>query len=102
MNRRPAGTVPYRFDKNCPFCHEPLIKDGIQTYCKNIHCPSRKINKLLYFVSDAGMDIDGLGDVLVEQLFNEHILTEIPDVYRLKNHKDEIENLDGMGEKSVD
>lgn len=102
LNRRPAGTVPYRFDKNCPFCHEPLIKDGIQTYCKNIHCSSRKINKLLYFVSDAGMDIDGLGDVLVEQLFNEHILTEIPDVYHLKDHKDEIENLDGMGEKSVD
>lgn len=101
INRRPKGTVPYRFDKNCPFCHEPLVKDGIQTYCKNSHCPSRKINKLLYFVSDAGMDIDGLGDVLVEQLFNEHILTDIPDVYKLKDHKEEIENLDGMGEKSV-
>lgn len=101
LNRRPEGTVPYRFDKDCPFCHEPLKKDGIQTYCTNSHCPSRKINKLLYFVSDGGMDIDGLGDALVEQLFNEHMLNDVPDIYKLKEHKDEIENLDGMGEKSV-
>lgn len=101
LNRRPQGTVPYRFDKDCPFCHEPLKKDGIQTYCTNSHCPSRKINKLLYFVSDGGMDIDGLGDALVEQLFNEHMLNDVPDIYKLKDHKDEIENLDGMGEKSV-
>lgn len=101
VNRRPEGTVPYRFDKDCPFCHEPLKKDGIQTYCTNSHCPSRKINKLLYFVSDGGMDIDGLGDALVEQLFNEHMLNDVPDIYKLKEHKDEIENLDGMGEKSV-
>lgn len=101
LNRRPQGTVPYRFDKDCPFCKEPLVKEGVQTYCKNIHCTSRKINKLLYFVSDAGMDIDGLGDSLIEQLFNEHIINDISDIYHIKDYKYEIENLDGMGEKSV-
>lgn len=101
LNRRPEGTVPYRFDKDCPFCKEPLVKDGVQTYCKNIHCTSRKINKLLYFVSDAGMDIDGLGDSLIEQLFNEHLINDVSDIYHIKDHKFEIENLDGMGEKSV-
>lgn len=101
LNRRPEETVPYRFDKDCPFCNEPLVKDGVQTYCKNIHCTSRKINKLLYFVSDAGMDIDGLGDSLIEQLFNEHLINDVSDIYHIKDHKFEIENLDGMGEKSV-
>lgn len=101
INKRREGSKPFKFDENCPFCHTPLVKDGIQIYCKNIHCTSRKINKLLYFVSDAGMDIDGLGDALIEQLFNEHILNDIPDIYHLKDHKDEIENFEGMGEKSV-
>lgn len=101
LERRPSQTKPYRFDPDCPFCRKPLVKDGVQIFCKNSQCPSRRINGLLHFVSSAGMDIDGLGDALVEQLFNERLLSKIPDVYALKDQKDRIEALDGMGEKSV-
>lgn len=101
LKLRPQNTVPFVFDKVCPFCHSPLVKEGVQIYCKNVHCPSRNINGLINFVSDNGMNILGLGDALMEQLFNEKIIQTIPDIYRLKEKKDQVLNLDGMGEKSV-
>lgn len=102
LNLRPKESKPYVFSKDCPFCHCPLVKDGVNVFCKNAHCPSRKINVLLNFVSDNGMDIDGLGDMLMEQLFNEKLVTSIPDIYRLAGKKEALLDLDGMGQKSVD
>lgn len=102
LERRPAGTVPFRFSPDCPFCHQPLVKDGVNIFCRNSACPSRSINNLINFVSDKGMDIDGLGESLVEMLFNQKLLTTPADIYRLKDHREELEELDGMGAKSVD
>ena len=101
LSRRPEGTVPFRFSPDCPFCHKPLVKDGVIIYCRNSDCPSRSINNIINFVSDKGMDIDGLGDTLVETLFNEGFLKGIPDIYTLKDHASEMESMDGLGEKSV-
>lgn len=98
---RPENTVPFVFPKICPFCNSELVKESIQTYCKNSKCVSRNINGLINFVSDNGMDIIGLGDSLVEQLFNEGLLKTIPDIYKLKEKKDILLSLDGMGEKSI-
>lgn len=102
LKRRPANTKPFRFATVCPFCQVALVKRGVQTFCPNNHCPSRNINKLLNFVSSNGMDIDGLGDVLMEQLFNEHLVMDFPDIYALKDKREQLLELDGMGEKSVD
>lgn len=98
---RPDNTVPFVFPKTCPFCNSELVKESVQTYCKNSKCVSRNINGLINYVSDNGMDILGLGDSLVEQLFNEGLLKSIPDIYRLKDKKDILLSLDGMGEKSI-
>jgi len=100
LERRPKGTEPYHFPTECPFCHEPLTKVEGQTFCKNGKCPSRQINNLILFVSDAGMDIDGLGEKLVEMLFNEGIVTSIDQFYTLKDHKEELMLMDGIGEKT--
>ncbi|MFA6586597.1 MAG: NAD-dependent DNA ligase LigA [Bacilli bacterium] len=101
LSRRTKDLVPYSFPEECPYCHKPLVKVQGQTYCQNVLCPSRKINSLIFFASKAGMDIDGFGEKLVELLFAEGLVREVSDFYLLKNHKDDLMMLDGLGEKSA-
>jgi DNA ligase (NAD+) len=102
MERRDPNSVPFRFPETCPYCGTVLVKSesDIQHRCPNDHCPSRNINKLIWFASDGGMDIDGLGDTMVENLFNEKLVLDIPDFYKLKDHREEIMLMDGIGEKT--
>jgi DNA ligase (NAD+) len=100
LDRRAKDSVPYVFPKECPYCHEPLERVQGQTFCKNDHCPSRNINKLIFYCSDQGMDIDGFGDKIVESLFNEGLVKEIPDFYTLKDHEEDLMMMDGIGKKT--
>lgn len=102
LERRNPDTVPYVFPDECPYCHESLTKIQGQTYCTNEHCPSRKINSLIFFASKQGMDIDGLGEKIIEMLFNEKLVREIYEFYSLKDHEEELMMLDGIGRKTCD
>jgi len=103
LSRRKDDSKPYVFPTKCPFCGTELVKSetNVQHRCPNPHCPSRNINKLIYFVSDHGMDIDLFGDSLVEDLFNEKLIKDFHDIYHLKEFKQQIMIMDGLGEKSV-
>lgn len=101
LERRKPDLEEYQFPNECPFCHEKLERIQGQTYCVNDSCISRKINNLIFFVSDLGMDIDGIGEKLVESLFNEGLLHDISDFYLLHNHEEELMMLDGLGKKSL-
>lgn len=100
LDRRPAGTVPFIFQKDCPYCHHQLVKKDAIHYCINEECPSRNINKLVFFVSQDGMDIDGIGERLMEDLFNEGLVKNFSDIYELKDHKEELIAMDGLNLKS--
>ena len=100
LERREEGLTKYSLPKECPFCHHDLVKKQGQTYCINDLCPSRRINALIHFASKAGMDIVGMGDKLIELLFNENLLSSIPDFYLLKDHQEELMLLDGIGQKT--
>ena len=102
LSKRPKDTKPYIFPTTCPYCNTPLVpsESEIQLRCPNEKCLSRSINKLIYFASDYGMDINGLGDVLIEELFNENILKDFSDIYTLYQHKEDLMEMDGYGEKS--
>lgn len=102
LSRREKDLPPYSFPKECPFCHSTLEKVQGQTYCKNEDCPSRRINNLIFFVSKQGMDIDGIGDKLVESLFNEGLVKDISDFYLLKDHEEELMMMDGIGKKTCE
>ncbi|MFA6830617.1 MAG: helix-hairpin-helix domain-containing protein, partial [Bacilli bacterium] len=93
---------PYSFPTDCPYCGQPLKKIQGQTYCVNDDCQSRKINSLIFFGSDQGMDIDGLGEKIVESLFNEGLVREIYDFYGLKDHEEDLMMMDGIGKKTCD
>lgn len=87
----------------CPICGASLIKkEGLIDYfCPNEDCPARNINGLIHFASRDAMNIDGLGEKIIEDLYNEGFLTTFEDFYHLDKYKDEIKNMEGYGEKSV-
>ena len=88
--------------KRCPVCGEPLEKIDAMHYCMNPYCDARHIEGLIHFVSKDAMDIDGLGEKVVEQLFDEKLITSIPDIYRLHQYRQDLLRLEGFSDKSVD
>ncbi len=102
LSKRGDNVLEYHFPTECPFCHKPLSRVQGQTYCLNNDCVSRKINNLIFFVSSQGMDIDGIGDKLVESLFNEGMLKNVADFYLLKDHEEELMMMDGIGKKTCE
>lgn len=89
---------------SCPICQTKLVKSpsGIDYLCPNNHCPARKIESLIHFVSRPAMNIDGLGDAIIEDFYNMGIITKIEDIYNLKDRREELIELEGFGNKSVD
>lgn len=99
---RDGSEIPYHMIDRCPDCGSPLEKIDAIHFCLNKHCPSRNIECLIHFASKDAMDIDGLGENVVEELFNLHFIETIPDFYKLYTHKNEIIEIDGWSNKSVD
>lgn len=91
------------FITHCPECQSELIKeDGeAQHYCKNQYgCPTQIAGKIQHFISRKAMDIDGLGNETVTLLYDNHLITNIADLYHL--NRNELLPLERMAEKSVD
>ena len=104
LKRRNGTEKPFEMIKYCPMCGSALVqKDGMVDYfCENIHCPARKIEGLIHFVSRGAMNILGLGDRIMEDFFNYGYIKKFSDIYKLSSHKEEITLLEGYGSKSVD
>ena len=102
--RRTSEEIPFKMIGECPICSTPLVKKDKQVdyYCPNLHCPARNIESLIHYASKKAMDIDGLGDEIVEDFFNFGFVKTIKDIYFLGNHKKELEELEGYGKKSID
>jgi DNA ligase (NAD+) len=96
--------VPFQFPTHCPECQTSVEKDesGVYIRCPNLSCPARLRESLRYFASRQAMDIEGLGVKLIEQLIENKLLTNLLDIYRLQDRRDELLNLERMGTKSVD
>ena len=101
LERRKETQEFIMIDK-CPMCNTKLEKKGgVDLYCPNNNCPSRKIESLIHFASRNAMNIDGLGEKIVEDFYNFGFIKDISDIYSLKHHKDDLIRLEGYGEKSV-
>jgi len=87
--------------RTCPDCDHPLAREDGEaiTRCPNPHCPSQRLRSLIHFTSKAGLDIEGLGKKAMEQLFNENIIKDLPDIYSII--PDQLQHLEGWGEKSA-
>ena len=99
--RREEGTLPFKMTSSCPICGAPLIQKDAIHYCSNVKCDARHIEGLIHYCSKDAMDIDGLGDKIIEYFFNQKFIHSIPSIYRLEQYAQDIKITDGFGEKSV-
>ena len=104
VERRTGDEKDFEMIKFCPICHSPLMKkDGqVDYYCFNPNCDRRNIEGIIHFVSRKAMNIDGLGEKIIEDFYNMHLINNIVDIYYLKNHRNDLIELEGYGDKSVD
>lgn len=101
--RRTGKEKGFEMITTCPMCNTNLVKKEGQVdyYCPNKKCPARSIESLIHFASRDAMNIDGLGDRIMEDFYNFHFIGTIADIYSLKNHEQDLTRLEGYGDKSV-
>lgn len=101
---RTGHEQPFVFPTQCPECKSDVQKDegGVYIRCQNPACPAQLRETLIFFASRPAMNIDGLGEKLVEQLLTAKLVDGIPSLYRLSNRRDELLKLERLGEKSID
>ncbi len=104
LDRRNGTEKDFKMITNCPICGSTLEKkpDQVDYYCMNSHCPARKIEGLIHFCTRKAMNIDGLGEEIMEDLFNLGFVKTIPEIYDLEKHRKDLIELEGYGNKSVD
>lgn len=101
MDDRNPNALPFEFTSSCPMCGSDLVKKDASYYCTNEKCSKKDIESLIHFASRDTMNIVGLGDAIIEDFFNLGFIKNIPDIYKLKNHVEDLKLLEGFGEKSV-
>ena len=103
VKRRTGKEKDFVMITECPMCKTPLVKKEGQVdyYCPNNKCPARHIESLIHFASRDAMNIDGLGDSIMEDFYNFGFIGNIADIYSLKEHAKDLTRLEGYGEKSI-
>ena len=98
---RDGSEKKFRMPAKCPVCGSKVVKDGEQVAvrCVNAQCPAQLKRRVEHFASRGAMDIEGLGEAMVEQLVSRGLVEEVSDIYRLTN--EQLAGLERMGEKSV-
>ncbi|MFN9718746.1 MAG: NAD-dependent DNA ligase LigA [Planctomycetota bacterium] len=101
---RTGDETPFRFPKHCPECQSEVQQDegGVYIRCPNPACPAQLRETLIFFASRPAMNIDGLGEKLIEQLLAAGLVDGIPSLYRLTERRQELSQLDRLGEKSIE
>lgn len=102
--RRPKDSAPFDFPTRCPECKSLAIQEDGEaaTRCTGgLICPAQAVERLKHFVSKYGFDIEGLGDKIIREFFEEKIITTPADIFRLDKHADALKTREGWGELSV-
>ena len=103
--KRPAGVERYRIPSVCPVCGAPVIRDEdtADMRCTGVSCPAQLERHLIHFVGRDAMDIKGFGEVYVRDLIAEGFLSDVADIFSLKDHRDRLIELGVVGrEKNTD
>lgn len=100
--RRDGSEIPFKMIDTCPDCGYPLIKKDAMHFCINPNCPAKKIEGIIHFASKDAMDIEGLGEKVAEEFFNEGFVKSIPEIFDLAKYRNDIIAIDGWKDKSID
>jgi DNA ligase (NAD+) len=101
LAERPEDARPWEMPRECPACGSRLVRpdDEVVWRCLNASCPARLRRSLLHFASRRALNIEGLGEALVDQLAERGLVTDVSDLYALQ--ADQLAALDRMGQKSA-
>lgn len=102
--RRNGTEKEFQMLEYCPICHTKIVRKDTEAdyYCPNEMCPARKIENIIHFASREAMNIDGLGESIIEDLYNENFITNITDIYDIDKYEEKLMNLEGYGKKKID
>ena len=102
--RRNGTEKKFQMLEYCPICHTKIVRKDTEAdyYCPNEMCPARKIENIIHFASREAMNIDGLGESIIEDLYNENFIINITDIYDIDKYEEELMNLEGYGKKKID
>ena len=101
LSKREGNSLKYIPPTVCPVCSEILEKESGQVAlrCTNSECPAQSYRAITHFVSRDAMDIEGMGDMVVDRLMDEGLLKDITDIYYIKYS--DLKNLQNFGERSA-
>ena len=96
------NAVPYEMPSLCPSCNSPVHREEGEAAirCDNPDCPAQLLRVLIHFCSRDAMNIEGLGDAVLEYLLNEGLISKVSDIYHIDY--DKVAQLEGMGKKSAE
>ncbi|QIH32392.1 NAD-dependent DNA ligase LigA [Sphingobacterium sp. DR205] len=105
LEKRLPDTTAFIYPDSCPECGTTLIRQEGEAvhYCPNeTGCPPQIVGKMQHFIGRKMMDIEGMGDETVETFFRKGLLHNIVDIYGLKDHQEDLQQLERFGQKSID
>ncbi len=102
LAKRPPDSNLFEFPTNCPICATPTVQlEGeVAHRCPNLDCPAQVRRRVGHFASKQGLDIDGLGEAVVDQLVSRELVKRLSDLYRL--NREVLLEFEKFGEKSAD
>ena len=99
MEKRPDNAEKYDFPMNCPVCDSQAVEDGEAVRCTNEACPAKTVQRIIHFVSKAGLDMEGVGKKWVQRLAEDGVLVSPADLFTLE--KTALLRYEGMADKSA-
>lgn len=101
MEKRTGSEKAFRIPSKCPVCGSKLAREAgeVALRCENVGCPAQIKEAILHFASRDAMDIDGLGEAIVDQMVDKALIKDYGDLYSLKI--DDVKKLDRMADKSA-
>lgn len=104
LEERPKNSKPANPPEKCPVCKSKIFKpeNEVAYYCENPECPAQIKGRLIHFASRGAMDIEGLGEALIDLFVEKKFIAHFSDIYKLKNKREELIQIERLGEKSID
>jgi len=102
--KRGKDSAPFAFPQSCPACERPALRmeDEVATRCTGgLLCPAQAVERLKHFVSRLAFDIEGLGDKIIREFYDENIVRLPADIFRLAAHAEALKTREGWGDLSV-
>jgi DNA ligase (NAD+) len=102
LDKRPRGSRPWQMPERCPACDTVLVREPGEAVrrCINPLCPAQRLERILHFASRSGMNIEGLGPAIIDQLIDRGHVSDVADLYAVT--RAQLQGLDGFAEKSAD